>query len=1021
MMQKIVSLRKNLGRRRYNKFIDDFLKKGLLQKVRTTSPTEVPLEKAKELSTLIENDRFKIEEEYNANVSDGLSMILTARFDNGYTLNAFGKFLNKNSDKLEKGSAVEDFLKAHQFSGAPAGYIFERIAKDEAFRCTELLDVALDEKGAMAIPQKAGIIDLMGGYSTIKPDEKIKALLKEDNYTNYFKQKFFDAKTKNKDETEDAWKHKEGFEDLVERFAALGAELDTQPKSIVHNDLHRKNVVKIKSAPSTPKIIDWDDASIGAIQKDLYRLNMSVYEHNCVNAKDARDVSVKKLHEAIQNHSQGEDTQKYTDSLEGFTRKYLITDALENLRFTAIAAAGAKSCKDTRLSDFYNNLKDLVYTRALDTLNEMGETKLEERMEEFGKQNRLNRWDKETRANYEKTVHPDLLIGELRANDENKEEEQNERAFLFNQAANKRVRKRWERIGIAALTAVTFGTALLGYLTTNYGFPLINKWQATDHILAKEKNLNHDELKEVLISRPEEIEQIVKTKGDTYRMSWNSEDPDSKEAEKIIENYEQRRDGIYKSIDEQLAKIENPHKNLLTENILPLEQREKITKEYIRLLGTNCAHPALQIMIEENMKRLQDNLRAGIFSPQTIIHLEEARQFEIEFFGKKDEILKSMAKAKIQTPEDLLSFFKTYSADPITTMLLQQAIETHNNSLVVKYEKIKALPAGTLDTLIFTSLFKSKLHDNLRNYVSSLGHDTKLLKQDEFFVGYLASYAASMLDKHKDLATAIAAMTNGEDEVEKAMICADSLADLDSVFGTKKEVISTDSRNFFKYKYYLSDTGTLAETAWHYFARKNLSQRAISALSTLRSYDTERKGKNFLIRENQNLKVMEETIGLLESTVGEIEDLSLQLSESLDKALDKSIKNQAGQIQERYELLNFTYQTFEKYSKNMLFQQEYPIETTAIREFLPTIKKAAIYFEANIQYDRIMLERSEELKDCKDIEKIQEINEKYLERTREPVQIMEATGVSSINMNEFNQKIKRISDAITEFAEKYEK
>ncbi|MCX6709256.1 MAG: phosphotransferase, partial [Candidatus Woesearchaeota archaeon] len=394
MMKDIVPLKKNLGRKKYNRFVDSFLKKSLLLKL-IRSPAEFSKEQAEELSRLIEHDKFKIDEKYHANVSDGLSIELTATFQNGYTMRSFGKFLRANSHKLEKGSAVEDFLKANYFTGAPAGFHYERLNPDEAFRCTEFLDAAVDKEGMQAIPSKEGLEKTMGEYCTITPNEKITKLLKHDKYSDYFKETFFDAKTKyKKDEqarTEDTWKAKEGFEDLVEKFSALGAEVDKQPQSIVHNDMHRKNLVKLVSAPSSPKIIDWDESIIGAIQKDLWRVNMSVYEHNCANAKDARDASIRKLYEAIQESQKRTDTPRsqYTDSLEEFTRKYLIIDALENLNFTAKAAEFVKKKEGKPEFDFFSNLRDLVYTRALDTLNELGETQLEQRMTEFGKQNGL--------------------------------------------------------------------------------------------------------------------------------------------------------------------------------------------------------------------------------------------------------------------------------------------------------------------------------------------------------------------------------------------------------------------------------------------------------------------------------------------------------------------------------------------------------------------------------------------------------------------------------------------------------
>ncbi|MBW3016076.1 aminoglycoside phosphotransferase family protein, partial [Candidatus Woesearchaeota archaeon] len=258
-MKTIVSLKKNLGRKKYNDFVDNFLKKGLILKVRRSSPEEFPEKKARELSELIAKDGFKIDEYYVANVSDGLSINLIARFENGYTMSAFGKFLRANSHKLERGSTVEDFLKSNYFTGSPAGFYFERLGPDEAFRCTEFLDVALDPEGRQAIPSKEALEKLMGEYCTLIPDQKIKELLKEEKYADYFRDTFFEAKHKG----QEMWQ-KEGFEDIVEKFSALGAELDRQPKGIVHNDLHRKNLVKIVSAPSCPKIIDWDEAVIGA-------------------------------------------------------------------------------------------------------------------------------------------------------------------------------------------------------------------------------------------------------------------------------------------------------------------------------------------------------------------------------------------------------------------------------------------------------------------------------------------------------------------------------------------------------------------------------------------------------------------------------------------------------------------------------------------------------------------------------------------------------------------------------------
>ncbi len=537
MTVKPISLRKSLGRKQYNSFLNKFLMGGLIQTLRNTAPYELSVEQAKELSDLVARNRFTVEEAYRDDVGDGLGFIFTVKFENGYTLSSFGKFLRKNTDKLERGGKVEDFLFSSGYRGVPKAYHSIQLDKDLAFRCSELIDVARDN-GKTATPKKENVVKAIARYGIIEPGDETRKTLKEDQYSTYFKETFFD-KVENT-----------GFEDLVEKFSALGANLDRQRKSIVHNDLHRKNLLRARDKNSSTKVIDWDDAVIGAIQKDLWRVNMSVYYHNCLDHKQERDASIRTLHDALDSSMRNSDKsgKGYPDDFETFRRNYLTVDVLENLNFAAKGLAYTKQLAkkgDDDASLFFKQLTDLVYTRALDSLNEMGETEKEMKLQELGSKNGMTRLSPEERRQYERE-QPDRRVGSLRAQMELSDEMIDEQRRLFNQAVNRRNLKSKAKTGFLATTIAGGILGLLGYAAEKYLMPLTEVWKANSFISVKAEDDDHDETSEVMITRPEEIDMINSLHPDMEDVDELEKNPKTKE---LIDGYKKRRDKAYETID----------------------------------------------------------------------------------------------------------------------------------------------------------------------------------------------------------------------------------------------------------------------------------------------------------------------------------------------------------------------------------------------------------------------------------------------------------------------------------------
>lgn len=914
-----ISLRKSLGKKEYNSFLNKFLIGGLMQTLRDTASYELSVEQAKELGDLVKRSRFTVKETYRDDVHEGLGVVVTINFENGYTLSSFGKFLRKNTDKLKSAGIVEDFLSSKGYRGVPKSYHSIELGRDLAFRSSELIDVAREENGKRAVPKKEKVIKAIARYGIIEPDDEIRKTLKEDNYQTYFKETFFDK-----------LENTSGLEHIVTEFEAFGASLDRQKKSIIHNDLHRNNILKARDKSSSTKIIDWDDAAIGAIQKDLFRVNMSVHYNNCLDHSEEREASIKALYDALDS-AMRDSGKEHPDSFETFRKNYLIADVLENLNFSAKSLALSKKLAKKGDDDnaiFYKELTDLLYTRALDSLNESGEKELEVKLQYLGEKNSIVRLSREDRIQCEKE-QPDKHVGSLRAQLELSDEVIDEQRRLFNQAVNRRNLKSIAKKGFLATTTAAGILGLLSYAASKYLMPAIDVWKARSFISVKAEDKEHDETNEVMNARPEEIEMINNLHPNLNE--WMELEKNTK-AKRFMDEYNKRRDKAYQTIDSVLSNSKPWHrKHLLTENILTPEEKQAITDEYLAIIFRVCDRnndPFIEIIREQ----MAEPLQTGLFSPSMIREFDNFKDTHIgvELVGNKGSPQASeAAKVSINSPEAFVKFFTEHSTRPELIALLQQAYEKHNNSLAVKNEKLKALPPGTIDALIFAEMLKQNCTPyNLNKYLQSLGHSTELLVKDEFRVGYLASYVADMLRKHQDIATVFAICTNGELDVQDAMTCS-------------------GSTNFFEYKHFLKDKGEDAELVWFYFARKNMNMDPRHIAAEFELYDDLRSSQKDAMLIGAMGRQMENTVQVMRNLLDKHREFT-RIAEEATKESIMDVTGKLSETKENFEFYDSLNEKYIKYAKDPGFCQEYSEEAAEIRALLPTL-------QAIVDYERVQL------------------------------------------------------------------
>ncbi len=358
------------------------------------------------------------------------------------------------------------------------------------------------------------------------------------------------------------------------------------------------------------------------------------------------------------------------------------------------------------------------------------------------------------------------------------------------------------------------------------------------------------------------------------------------------------------------------------------------------------------------------------------------------------------ANAAINSTEDFIRFFSQHSARPELTALLQQAYEKHTNSPVVKNEKLKALPPGTLDALIFVDMLtENAIPYNLDKYVKSLGHNTELLRQDKFFAGYLASYAADLLRKHKDIATVFAICTNGELDVQNAITCA-------------------GSTNFFEYKQFLDDNGANAELAWFYFARKNLHVDPAMVALEFETYDFIRNNEKESIRFGALSRRMEEILKKMRTRTSKYKELASTMQRDVDENIT-DIKRKLSETREMFEHHDSLNKTYTQYSEDPSFCQEHPAEAEEIRAFLPTIRTLVNYERAQFLWGTTICRAYERMKNLS-TEELKAEKDKLIQMTRRQETYLNELGskLEPDKIKVLTDNSDRLTETIRQYAER---
>ncbi|MCX6709241.1 MAG: hypothetical protein NTW67_06375, partial [Candidatus Woesearchaeota archaeon] len=394
----------------------------------------------------------------------------------------------------------------------------------------------------------------------------------------------------------------------------------------------------------------------------------------------------------------------------------------------------------------------------------------------------------------EKSVHPDLMVGAVRANEELSDEAQNEQAFLFNKAANKRIWKKRRNMSVIAASLL----AALSYCAYKFIPPAIDTYKAKTAI---SRTIKKDIAEEnSLISAPLFIESAV------YKAKkiWPEVLPIDKAIKETIDNDKEGAEEYVEDTNRKLKEIDHylspdckdelfiprsRFRKLLSEQTTP-EEKKAIAKEF---LTRNKNKSYAETLLED----LYEDLKPGMFTQKAA----GAYSFHIKFISRQDGL-------ELSTEQDWKKFFTEYFSKE-TAQRLEKAFADYNNSPAVKNETRLSLPKGSLDALVFAGMIEENLMYKLREYTESNGVKPELLKNDKYLVGMLANYLAQNIDKHKDIAKAFAACLYGDRKVEDA-------------------ATMTASNNFFEYKYNLPKEGRAAELTWLYFMQKTENVKGLT-------------------------------------------------------------------------------------------------------------------------------------------------------------------------------------------------